>query len=242
MTVPAFPDAAEADQDEGFLPSRDGTRLYWQRYTPPSPRAVVAVFPGGGDHSGRYPGVTAALVKVGFTVALVDFRGHGRSDGRRWHVDAFQDYLDDADAFVGKVQQRGRRARVFVIGHSQGGLIAATWGLAPGRGVSGFVLSSPYFRLAMKPPTLKVLGAEFASKLVPWLPTATGLRYADLTSDGEMQRWTERDTLYGKATTPRWFTESRRAQAEVLRRAGEFAYPLLVLTGRSRPVADADAA
>jgi len=242
MTVPAFPTAAEARQDEGFLPSRDGIRLYWQRYTPPSPRAVVAVLPGGGDHSGRYPGLTSALVKAGFAVALVDFRGHGQSDGRRWHVDSFQDYVDDAHAFVGKTRSEAGGRKVFVIGHSQGGLIAATWGLAPGRGVAGFVLSSPYFRLAMKPPALKVLGARIAGKLVPWLPMPTGLLYRDLTSDEEMQSWTERDPLYGKATTPRWFMESTRAQEEVLRRAGEFVYPLLVLTGGSDRIADPAAA
>jgi alpha-beta hydrolase superfamily lysophospholipase len=69
----------------------------------------------------------------------------------------------------------------------------------------------------------------------------TGLRYADLTSDDEMQRWTEADALYGKATTPRWFTESQRAQAEVIAGAPDFRYPLLVLTGGADRIADAEA-
>jgi alpha-beta hydrolase superfamily lysophospholipase len=57
-----------------------------------------------------------------------------------------------------------------------------------------------------------------------------------------MQRWTERDPLYGRATTPRWFDESNRAQGEVLRRAGEFGAPLLVLAAGADPIADAGAA
>jgi alpha-beta hydrolase superfamily lysophospholipase len=130
---------------------------------------------------------------------------------------------------------------VFVVGHSMGGLVAALWGMEPGRGVGGFVLSSPYFRLKLEPPRLKVLGARLAGTVVPWLPVSADLDVRDLTSDEDMQRWTEADPLYGRATTPRWFTESQRAQAEALRRAPTFAYPLLVLAAGADPIADPDA-
>ena len=241
MPVPSFPGTAEARHEEGFLHARDHTRLFWQRFTPPAPRATVAVLPGGGDHSGRYPGLTAALVRAGFETALVDFRGHGQSDGRRWHIDSFGDYLGDADAFVAHVRAGAGGRKVFVVGHSQGGLIAANWGLQPGREVAGFVLSSPYFKLKLDPPRLKVAGARLAGMVVPWLPVATGLRVEDLTSDEDMRRWTEGDPLYGRATTPRWFAESLRAQREVLAAAPTFTYPLLVLTGGGDAIADPSA-
>jgi alpha-beta hydrolase superfamily lysophospholipase len=241
--VPSFPADAEARHEEGFLNSADHLRLYWQRYTPPSPRATVAILHGGGDHSGRYPALTAAVVRAGFQAALVDFRGHGQSDGRRWHVDGFADYLADLDAFVAKLSQDGVvNEQLYVVAHSQGALVAALWGLSRGRHVRGFVLSSPYFRLALRPPLAKVLGARLVGKVVPWLPVSTGLDVADLTSDPELQRWTERDPLYGRATTPRWFDESGKAQVEVLRRAGEFTAPLLVLAAGADRIADAAAA
>jgi alpha-beta hydrolase superfamily lysophospholipase len=241
--VPSFPADAEARHEEGFLNSADHLRLYWQRFTPPSPRATVAVLHGGGDHSGRYPALTAALVRGGFQVALLDFRGHGQSDGRRWHVDTFADYLSDLDAFVAKLSQDGVvNEKLLVAGHSQGSLVGALWGLTRGKHVGGFVLSSPYFRLALRPPLAKVVGARIAGKLVPWLPVSTGLDVTDLTSDVEHQRWTDRDPLYGRTTTPRWFEEAGRAQAEVLRRAGEFTAPLLVLAAGADRIADVAAA
>lgn len=241
--VPSYPSEIEARAEEGFLNSSDHLRLYWQRYTPPAARATVAVLHGGGDHSGRYPALTAALVHAGFQVALVDLRGHGQSDGRRWHVDSFQDNLSDFDAFVAKLSQDGVAGdRLFVVGHSHGGLVAALWGMTRGRHVSGFVLSSPYFRLARRPPALKVLGAKLVGRVVPWLPVDAGLDLADLTSDEELQRWTERDPLYGRKTTPRWFEESTRAQREALRRAREFQAPLLVLAGGADRIADPAAA
>jgi alpha-beta hydrolase superfamily lysophospholipase len=240
MPVPAFPQASEASHDEGFLNSVDHLRLYWQRYRPraSAPRATVAVLHGGGDHSGRYPALTCGLVRAGFEVALVDFRGHGQSDGRRWHVDVFGDYLADLDAFLKKLRADGTPGKLFVVAHSQGSLIAARWGLDHGREVSGFVLSSPYLRLAKEPPIIKLLSARLIGRLVPWLPVATGIEVAALTSDPELQTWTAHDPLYGRATTPRWFDESLKAQEEVLRRAGEFEAPLLVLAAGADTIAD----
>lgn len=237
--LPSFPSEAEARHEEGFLNSADHLRLFWQRYTPERAKATVLVLHGGGDHSGRYPGVTTALVQAGFQVALVDLRGHGQSDGRRWHVDGFADYLHDVDAFVAKLSQDGIAGeRLFALGHSQGGLIASLWTVTHGRLLSGLVLSSPYLKLAVKPPAAKVFTATLVGKVVPWLPVAAGLEMSKLTSDPEMQRWTDRDPLYGRSTTPRWFSESRRAQREAIARAGDIDVPLLVLAGSGDQIAD----
>jgi len=152
------------------------------------------------------------------------------------------DIQKTTDAFVAKLSQDGVASdQLFVAGHSQGGLIAALWGLSRGRHVSGFVLTSPYFRMAIKPPLLKVVGAKLVGRVVPWLPVSTGIRMEELTSDPDHQRWTERDPLYGRATTPRWFDESNRAQREVMRRAAEWEHPLLVLAGGADPIADTSA-
>ncbi len=241
MSVPAFPSASEASHQEGFLNSGDHLRLYWQRYRPPDPRATVAVLHGGGDHSGRYPALTAGLVRAGFEVALLDFRGHGQSDGRRWHVDTFDDYLADLDAFLARLCLDGYAGKLFLAGHSMGSLIAARWGLEHWREPAGFVLSSPYLGLAVPPPRLKLWSARLAGRVVPWLPVATGLTSAALTSDPEMQAWTDHDPLYGRKTTPRWFEEAARAQAEVRARAAEFKAPLLVLAAGADTVADTQA-
>jgi alpha-beta hydrolase superfamily lysophospholipase len=238
MSIPIFPGPDQAEHREGFLHARDGLRLYWQRYKPRSPRATVVVLHGGGDHSGRYPALVSALVRNGFEAALVDLRGHGQSDGRRWHIDAFGDYVADFEVFQEhlRAEQTGRPR--FVVGHSQGALVAALWGLGREREVAGFVLSSPYFGLALRPPLIKVLAARVVGRVVPWLPVATGIDFADLTSDEELQGWTARDHLYGRTTTPRWFVESKRAQEEILRRAGEFRAPLRVLAAGADRIAD----
>ncbi len=241
--LPSYPSEDLARHEEGFLNSADHLRLFWQRYTPANARATVLVLHGGGDHGGRYPALTDALVRAGMQVALVDLRGHGQSDGRRWHVDTFQDNVADLDAFVAKLSQDGvARDRLLVLGHSHGALVAAIWGLSRGRHVAGFVFSSPFFKLALPPPILKLLAAKTVGRLVPWLPVDAGFSMADLTSDEELQRWTERDPLYGRKTTPGWYKAAMRAQREVLRRAPEFRAPLLVLAAGADRIADPAAA
>jgi alpha-beta hydrolase superfamily lysophospholipase len=238
--LPRFPDAAEAEHEDGFVTSRGGLRLYWQRFRPRAwPRAAVAVLPGGGDHSGRYPGLTRALVAAGFAVTLLDFRGHGRSDGRRWHVESWDDYLADVDAIWPRAREAAPRRPAFVVAHSQGALVALGWALRRRPDLAGLVLSSPYLGLAFRPPLAKVLAARLAARIAPWLPIATGLRIADLTSDEELQRWTEADPLYGRVTTPGWYAAAGRAQQEVLARAAEVDWPLLVLAAGADRIADA---
>jgi alpha-beta hydrolase superfamily lysophospholipase len=241
--LPSYPPEQLARHEEGFLNSADHLRLFWQRYTPASPRATVLVLHGGGDHCGRYPALTDALVRAGLQVALVDLRGHGQSDGRRWHVDGFQDNVADLDAFVAKLSQDGVAGdRMFVLGHSHGALVAAMWGLTRGRHVSGFVFSSPFFRLALRPPLLKLLAGKALARVLPWLPMDVGFDPTILTTDEELQRWTERDPLYGRKTTPGWFDAATRAQREVLRRAADFRAPLLVLAAGDDRLADPAAA
>ncbi|HET8734145.1 MAG TPA: alpha/beta hydrolase [Anaeromyxobacteraceae bacterium] len=242
MAVPAFPSAAEARRSEGTLQAPGGPVLHWERYTPPSPRSTVMVLHGAGDHLGRYPGITSALVRAGHEVALVDFRGHGRSGGRRWFVDRFEDYLADLDAFAAKVRTESGGRKIFVVAHSQGGHIAAHWALRGGRDVAGVVLSNPYVRLAIDPPKLKTWGALLAGKIVPHLPVDAELDLATLTSDPEMQAWTDADPLYLRKTTPRWFTESGRAQEDLRRGMARFDRPLLLLLGTGDRIADGAAA
>ena len=242
MAVPVFPPPEKARRTSGTVRPEGGPDIHWERYTPPSPHATVLVLHGAGDHAGRYAGVTSALVDAGHEVALLDFRGHGRSGGRRWFVERFEDYLADLDAFAARVRDEAGGRRIFVVAHSQGGLVAAHWALAGGRDVAGVVLSNPYFRLAIDPPKVKVWSALLVGKIVPFLPVDAGLDLATLTSDPEMQAWTDRDPLYLRKTTPRWFTESARAQEAIRGQAHRFDRPLLLLLGTGDRIADGIAA
>ncbi|KZE39516.1 alpha/beta fold hydrolase [Microbacterium sp. T32] len=52
-----------------------------------SPRAVVQLLHGVGEHAGRYGALIDALVADGYTVFADDHRGHGRTGLRQWDGD-----------------------------------------------------------------------------------------------------------------------------------------------------------
>ena len=65
----------------------------WQPAT--APRAVVVICHGVKSHSGYYFWTAEQLVADGYAVYALDLHGRGKSDGERFYLEKFQDYLDD---------------------------------------------------------------------------------------------------------------------------------------------------
>ena len=86
--------------DDRFT-SADGLKIAFRSWRPQSqPRGVVAIVPGFNSHSGYYTWVAEQLVAAGLAVYAVDLRGRGKSDGERFYVEKFADYVSDVTAFV----------------------------------------------------------------------------------------------------------------------------------------------
>src|SRR6266566_1638425 len=95
--------------DEGFFTAKDNSRLFWVYDLPEEsvqPKAHVALVHGYGDHCGRYSKTIEALVKQGYAVHAIDYRGHGQADGRRGHCDAFDQFVDDVELFWNRVSEK----------------------------------------------------------------------------------------------------------------------------------------
>lgn len=224
--------------DEGFFSARDGLRLFWHTARASAPAAHIAVVHGYAEHLGRQAEITRALVDAGYTVHLMDCRGHGQSGGKRAHVNAFSDYLSDLELFLARVKEQARDLPVFLLGHSHGGLISALYLLDHPDAVKGIVLSSPYLRLKLAVPALKLMAGKVMARIVPSLPMANALHAEQLTRDVAIQNATKADPLYQQIATPGWFTQSTAAQEAVLRRATEFVTPFLLIFGGADGIAD----
>ena len=245
MSEPAAQDPAPVvfAEQSGFFKEPHNLRLFWRTFIPYRPRAVVALVHGYGDHSGRYLKTLRHFAGLGYAMHAFDYRGHGQSDGRRGHIDAFSDYLGDLQAFLDKVRNESRGQKLFILAHSVGSLITLRYALdhAELPEFGGAVFSGPYLKLALSPPKAKVIAAQIVGSVIPWLPVASGLTAEMLTHDVEVQKATDRDPLYNRTATPRFFNESNRVQLEVLARAPELKWPSLFLHGREDPIALVDA-
>ncbi|MGQ0574899.1 MAG: lysophospholipase [Pseudonocardia sp.] len=155
---------------EGRLAGAGGVELFWQGWLPDGepddsgeagPDAVLLLAHGLGEHSGRYATVVDTLVPDGWAVYGVDHRGHGRSGGRRAHVERYAYWLADFDAFRRAVVARHPGLPVFLLGHSMGGQIALAYALDHPDELAGLVLSAPALANTSVPravrPVLKAL-------------------------------------------------------------------------------------
>jgi alpha-beta hydrolase superfamily lysophospholipase len=221
--------AVDRDYDEHFFDAGDGLRLFFRRWFVPGAKGLAAIVHGFAEHSGRYKHVVDFLCEAGWSVATFDCRGHGQSGGRRAHVDHFQDYLDDTRAFLQEVKKAGFQGLPVLLGHSQGGLIAARFVPMLPDSVAGLVLSSPFIGLAMKVPAFKALAGKAVSKIFPTLAMKTGLDPAVLSHDRDVVEKYAADPLVSNIATARWFTEIQQAHQDALRQAGGIRCPLLML-------------
>ncbi|MSP61136.1 MAG: alpha/beta hydrolase [Myxococcales bacterium] len=219
------------------FPSSDGTELHELTWSPEgAAKGTVVIVHGYGEHIARYDHVGRALAKAGFVVRGCDLRGHGRSGGARGFIRRFDDYLADVDALVDRA--KGDPRPLWLLGHSNGGLIALHWALRHRDRLAGLVLSSPFFKLKLDVPKIKILAGRVFSTLWPGLRLPAGLQGSDVSRDPEIARLYDSDPLNNKSATARWFTETVGAQEEALARAAELDLPCLVLHGSGDKIAD----
>lgn len=224
------------------LLSKDGISLHLHSWRAEPQVATVALVHGYGEHAGRYAHVAEAFGRLGISVHAVDLRGHGRSAGRRSHVDRFEEYHWDAQALLEHARQSAQGAPVFLFGHSMGALIVMDWLLSgAAQDVAGVVLSSPYLGVALEVPAVKVAAGKIMSRLLPTLALPTGIRGEHVTRDPEQARLYETDPLMGQKATARWFTESNAAIARSMEQAARLERPLLLLYGGADRLASAGA-
>ena len=105
-------------------------------------RGAVAVVPGFNSHSGYYEWAATRFGSEGLATYAVDLRGRGQSDGERFFVDSFDDYVHDVEALVSLVKSREAGRRVFLLGHSAGGVVACLYALEHQRELAGLVCES----------------------------------------------------------------------------------------------------
>jgi alpha-beta hydrolase superfamily lysophospholipase len=214
---------------------------------PAAERARLAIVHGYGDHAGRYEEFMTWLAARGIGCHAFDLRGHGRSSGRRAFVQAWEEYLDDLDAFfeTSELHQPAHGGSelpppMFVLGHSHGGLVVAAAGVRhrlERHSVRGVVLSAPYLVNALRVPRHKLFAAHVANLLAPWLRIRSGVRPEMMSTDAARVEDSRVDPLALRVATPRWFMTHRPVQSEVLSRASELTLPLLVIQGDADPIA-----
>jgi alpha-beta hydrolase superfamily lysophospholipase len=143
---------------EGRLEGAGGVGIFYRTWRPAGPaRGVVAVVPGFNSHSGHYAWAAGQLTAHGLAVYAIDLRGRGRSDGERFYVDQFDDYVGDVASLVRVARSEEKGLPVFLLGHSAGGVVACLYAVEHQAELAGLICESFAFRVPAPDFALAVL-------------------------------------------------------------------------------------
>jgi len=213
----------------------DGMGIWVRRWSPAQGDSVaeLLVLHGYGEHGGRYRELAHRLAVDKIATTAIDVRGHGRSEGRRGHVDLFANYHWDVDVGLLALEKGPPR---FVLAHSHGGLIALDYLAKHDAQISGLILSNPFIDVAMEVPKIKLLVGKIAGELLPRLSLPRGEIGEGLSHDPLVGEQYARDPLVFHTVTAGWYREATRAQTRA-QQMTELHMPVLYFYSDEDPVA-----
>ena len=217
---------------EGNFNDSRGTEIYYQYWLPEGDvKAVILIVHGLAAHSGRYMNVVNHFVPLGYAVYGMDHSGHGRSGGTKSYIDSFDHYLDALSIYFAEVQGWQKGKPLFLLGHSMGGLIAATFLVDNQDQFRGAILSGPAAKIPDDVNGVTIAIGKLLSKLLPKAGIIT-LDVEGVSRDPKIVRDYVEDPLTYKGKTPaRLAAELLSAMEKLQSNAASISLPLIIIQG-----------
>lgn len=220
------------EQKEGRFEGIRNTQIYYQVWSPEDPKGLVIVIHGYGEHSGRYMNVVNALVPEGYAIWALDHRGHGKSEGKRCHVERFTDYLEDVAIFEDMARKTCPDLPVHIVGHSMGSLIANNY--VAGRSEQNYKTLTLSGTGAATGPAIsgvQKVASKILSAIVPSLSIPSGLDPAFISHDEAVVEDYINDPLVENKITTRLGAEMMGALPKMIPAASKLQIPTMMQIG-----------
>lgn len=146
------------------------------------PEAVVAFVHGHGDHCRRYDDWFSPLTARNISVVTFDYRGHGRSPGKRGVIRRFSDLLIDVTLLHEKAKALFPGIPVVLYGHSLGATMVLSYILRSATKPELAIATSPWLVLNNHPGKFASSLIKIANIIAPSLTVETGLHTSDFSS------------------------------------------------------------
>jgi acylglycerol lipase len=193
------------------------------------PEAVMILIHGFNAHSGYMQWSGEQFAAKGLAVYALDLRGRGKSEGERFYVEEFSDYLGDVDKLVNIARAEHPGLPVYVLGHSAGGVIASSYVFEHQDEIAGLVCESFAFDVGL--PHLVQLALQGISHLTPHLHVFS-LNNADFSRDPKAVETMNNDPLIAKESQPaETASEMLKAAERLKENMPQFTAPVLILHG-----------
>ncbi|MCB9081611.1 MAG: lysophospholipase [Lewinellaceae bacterium] len=223
------------------LQTPDKLTLFGRHWSVDTPRAVVVMVHGLGEHIGRYTHVAELFNGQHYAFMGLDRRGHGKSEGQRGHTPGLDELLAEIDLAIKKAREIYSQLPVFLYGHSQGGNLVLTYLLRHPEKVNGVISTAPWIALAMEPSPVQIWLAKNISKLFPALSQPNGLKTTHLSRDPAVVTAYEADPLVHDRITVKTGAAMIGAAAVLNEYAGPVYCPVYLAHGEADQITSAAA-
>jgi alpha-beta hydrolase superfamily lysophospholipase len=192
-------------------------------------RGIVVIVPGFNSHGGYYLWVGEQFAASGLIVYAVDLRGRGRSDGERFYIESFADYMDDVADVFDLLRSREPALPTFLLGHSAGGVVSCLYASEHQSELAGFICES--FAFQVPAPDFAIAALKGLSHLAPHAHVLR-LANADFSRNPAVVEAMNEDPLIAHETQPtRTVAELARADERLAKAFPSMTLPLLILHG-----------
>jgi alpha-beta hydrolase superfamily lysophospholipase len=234
---------SEKDLQREMIVGAAGYRLsVWEQSATTTPWAMLCLVHGHGEHSGRYYAMAADLAHKGILVMGYDHWGHGLSEGRKGGPARAGIMLEDLGYFLMHARSVHNDLPLFLFGHSMGGNLVANYLIADkSREISGAIISSAWFELALPVPALKRIVGRWAGRYLPGLHASTSIEPELLTRDPERAQQMRNDPLSRHTIAAGLYSDLVASGARAVVDAHRIDVPLLVTHGTDDAVTSFEA-
>lgn len=220
--------------------STNGKKLYSKYWVPDSNitiKGIVFICHGWSEHSEWYDTFGNELASEGFLCASHDCVGHGLSDGNRGYIESIRVLMDDVLEHCKQLQSKyGADKKLFLFGHSMGGLISALIGIEKPELFTGIILSAPYLSVGSV-SSISIFFGKIAAYLIPKMKILPRMPPQQSYRDPDIVTRVLQDKLYYHggihAQTAAQFLEYTNM---IKQRMSEFKVPVLCIHGKSDSV------
>jgi len=214
----------------GTLTGTGGVSLFFRSWRPSAtPRGAIVIVPGFNSHSGYYAWVAEQFVALGLAAYAIDLRGRGKSDGERFYVEKFGDYVSDVAALVALVQSQEPGRPLYMLGHSAGGVVACLYAVEHQAHLAGLICES--FAFQVPAPDFALAVFKGLAHVAPHAHVLH-LKNEDFSRDPAVVRRMNEDPLIAHETQPtQTLAEMVRADERLKKEFPLITLPLLILHG-----------
>jgi acylglycerol lipase len=224
---------------EGTFKGLNGLELYHTAWLPDKDtRAVIIAVHGLAEHIGRYKNVVNYLVPRGYAIYGLDHRGHGKSQGIKGYVDRFDDYITDLKIFYDMVRKEQPDKKIFMLGHSLGGLIAVDYAIKYQAELAGLIASAPLLKIGASVSPATVFMAKIISALAPKMGVTTLDASAISKDKAVVDAYVNDPLVYRGKTSARLGVEMIKITTKIPEMIPTITLPLLVMYGTEDRLCD----